>query len=55
MRLGTLAAIGLYDLALSGGRMASGFRGGSRSLQDRFDARALADRTDELLVTDWMN
>src|SRR5680860_1240170 len=52
LRLGTLAAIGLYDLALSGGSMASGFHGGSRSLQDRFDTRALADRIDGLLVSD---
>lgn len=32
--------------------MASGFHGGSRSLQDRFDTRALADRIDGLLVGD---
>src|SRR3954454_16596497 len=32
--------------------MASGFHDGSRSLQDRFDTRALADRIDGLLVTD---
>jgi predicted pyridoxine 5'-phosphate oxidase superfamily flavin-nucleotide-binding protein len=32
--------------------MASGFHEGSRSLQDRFDTRALADRIDDLLVTD---
>lgn len=32
--------------------MASGFHGGSRSLQDRFDTRALADRIDGLLVSD---
>ena len=32
--------------------MASGFHSGSRSLQDRFDTRALADRIDGLLVTD---
>ncbi len=32
--------------------MASGFHSGSRSLQDRFDTRALADRIDELLVSD---
>ncbi|NUR07890.1 MAG: pyridoxamine 5'-phosphate oxidase family protein [Nocardioidaceae bacterium] len=32
--------------------MASGFHGGSRSLQDRFDTRALADRIDGLLVKD---
>lgn len=32
--------------------MASGFHTGSRSLQDRFDTRALADRIDQLLVRD---
>ena len=32
--------------------MASGFHDGSRSLQDRFDTRALADRIDGLLVSD---
>ncbi|MBD8868860.1 pyridoxamine 5'-phosphate oxidase family protein [Nocardioides donggukensis] len=32
--------------------MTSGFHGGSRSLQDRFDTRALADRIDGLLVSD---
>ena len=32
--------------------MASGYHGGSRSLQDRFDTRALADRIDGLLVHD---
>jgi predicted pyridoxine 5'-phosphate oxidase superfamily flavin-nucleotide-binding protein len=32
--------------------MASGYHGGSRSLQDRFDTRALADRIDSLLVSD---
>jgi predicted pyridoxine 5'-phosphate oxidase superfamily flavin-nucleotide-binding protein len=32
--------------------MGSGFHGGSRSLQDRFDTRALADRIDGLLVGD---
>ncbi len=32
--------------------MASGFHGGSRSLQDHFDTRALADRIDGLLVSD---
>ncbi|MDQ1621172.1 MAG: uncharacterized protein QOE19_3741, partial [Actinomycetota bacterium] len=32
--------------------MPSGFHGGSRSLQDRFDTRALADRIDGLLVSD---
>jgi predicted pyridoxine 5'-phosphate oxidase superfamily flavin-nucleotide-binding protein len=32
--------------------MASGFHDGSRSLQERFDTRALADRIDELLVSD---
>ena len=32
--------------------MAFGYHDGSRSLQDRFDTRALADRIDELLVTD---
>ena len=32
--------------------MASGFHAGSRSLQDRFDTRALADRIDGLLVSD---
>ena len=32
--------------------MGAGFHGGSRSLQDRFDTRALADRIDELLVGD---
>lgn len=31
--------------------MASGFHDGSRSLQDRFDTRALADRIDGLLVS----
>ncbi len=31
--------------------MVSGFHGGSRSLQDRFDTRALADRIDGLLVS----
>ncbi len=30
----------------------TGFHDGSRSLQDRFDTRALADRIDELRVTD---
>lgn len=30
----------------------SGFRSGSRSLQDRFDTRALADRFDGRLVKD---
>ena len=30
----------------------SGYHDGSRSLQDRFDTRALADRIDELLVKD---
>ena len=32
--------------------MSPGFHDGSRSLQDRFDTRALADRIDELLVHD---
>ena len=32
--------------------MASGFHDGSRTLQDRFDTRALADRIDDLLVSD---
>lgn len=32
--------------------MVSGFHDGSRSLQDRFDTRALADRIDGLLVAD---
>ena len=32
--------------------MAAGFHDGSRSLQDAFDTRALADRIDGLLVTD---
>ena len=32
--------------------MPSGFHDGSRSLQDRFDTRALADRIDALLVSD---
>src|SRR6476620_2073221 len=32
--------------------MAAGFHGGSRSLQDRFDTQALADRIDGLLVSD---
>ena len=32
--------------------MAQGFHDGSRSLQDRFDTRALADRIDGLLVAD---
>lgn len=32
--------------------MASGFHEGSRSLQDTFDTRALADRIDDLLVSD---
>jgi len=32
--------------------MGSGYHGGSRSLQDRFDTRALADRIDGLLVKD---
>ncbi len=32
--------------------MAYGFHDGPRSLQDRFDTRALADRIDELLVHD---
>jgi uncharacterized protein len=31
--------------------MGSGFHDGSRSLQDRFDTRALADRIDDLLVS----
>lgn len=31
--------------------MTSGFHGGSRALQDRFDTRALADRIDERLVS----
>ena len=32
--------------------MGSGFHSGSRRLQDQFDTRALADRIDELLVSD---
>ena len=32
--------------------MASGYHDGSRTLQDRFDTRALADRIDDLLVSD---
>ncbi|HSF98017.1 MAG TPA: pyridoxamine 5'-phosphate oxidase family protein [Ornithinibacter sp.] len=32
--------------------MGSGFHGGNRSLQDHFDTRALADRIDDLLVSD---
>ena len=32
--------------------MAQGFHDGSRTLQDRFDTRDLADRIDELLVSD---
>jgi uncharacterized protein len=32
--------------------MPSGFHDGSRTLQDRFDTRALADRIDSLLVSD---
>lgn len=32
--------------------MSTGFHDGSRSLQDRFGTRRLADRIDELLVTD---
>jgi predicted pyridoxine 5'-phosphate oxidase superfamily flavin-nucleotide-binding protein len=32
--------------------MASGYHDSSRSLQDRFDTRALADRIDDLLVSD---
>ena len=32
--------------------MATGFHSGSRSLQDRFDTQALADRIDGLLVSD---
>jgi len=32
--------------------MAIGFHSGSRSLQDRFDTKALADRIDGLLVSD---
>src|SRR5689334_16722874 len=32
--------------------MTYGFHDGSRSLQDRFDTRALADRIDDLLVAD---
>ena len=32
--------------------MAPGYHDGSRSLQDRFDTRALADRIDHLLVSD---
>ncbi len=32
--------------------MAHGFHDGSRSLQDRFDTRRIADRIDELLVND---
>ncbi len=32
--------------------MSAGFHDGSRSLQDRFGTRRLADRIDELLVTD---
>ena len=32
--------------------MPSGYHDGSRSLQDRFDTRAIADRIDELLVHD---
>lgn len=35
--------------------MPSGFHGGSRSLQDRFDTRALADRIDALLVNDTLS
>src|SRR4051794_832404 len=41
--------------AADGGRMipgVSGFHDGNRSLQDRFDTRALADRIDELLVAE---
>ena len=33
----------------------SGFHDGSRSLQDRFDTRALADRIDDLLVSDTLS
>lgn len=36
----------------AGGPVSFGFHGGSRSLQDRFDTRALADRIDGLLVHD---
>jgi len=32
--------------------MASGYHSGSRSLQDRFDTRPIADRIDGLLVSD---
>jgi uncharacterized protein len=32
--------------------MPAGYHGGSRSLQERFDTRAIADRIDELLVSD---
>jgi predicted pyridoxine 5'-phosphate oxidase superfamily flavin-nucleotide-binding protein len=32
--------------------MSTGFHDGSRELQDRFDTRALADRIDDLLVSD---
>jgi uncharacterized protein len=32
--------------------MGNGFHDGSRSLQDRYDTRALADRIDGLLVSD---
>ena len=32
--------------------MSIGYHDGSRSLQDRFDTRALADRIDDLLVSD---
>ena len=31
--------------------MTIGFNGGSRSMQDRFDTRALSDRIDALLVS----
>ena len=36
----------------SGGPMAIGYHDGSRSLQDQFDTRALADRIDDLLVSE---
>jgi predicted pyridoxine 5'-phosphate oxidase superfamily flavin-nucleotide-binding protein len=35
--------------------MSTGYHDGSRSLQDRFDTRALADRIDDLLVHDFFD
>src|SRR3954468_8544548 len=41
-----------YALGLEGGAMTTIFTSEQRQLQDRFDTRRLADRIEELLVTD---